>query len=91
MLDWLRRFLAAEECKACKSKDDIVEWLKAELKAVREEKAAERAEFKRAIDSLIIELKGTPLGQGVAKAEKSLGNEMLHIFDEVKKVEEEFK
>lgn len=57
-------------CEVCKAKNDMIEFLKQELTRKNKEWADERAEYKRAIDALLIKNQQVPIGQGVVTPPK---------------------
>lgn len=76
-------------CEACKSKDDIIEFLKGQVDHLRKERQEERVEYKRAMDVLLMKNNLPPLGQGTGLEPKESSVQDLlktaaSIFEEVK-------
>lgn len=76
---FLRMIFFQKQCGACKSKDEIIAYLKEKLDAERQDRLDERAEFKRTVDVLLMKNNLPPVGQGETKAapqvdlEKAMG------------------
>jgi len=77
------------DCSACKSKDDIITFLKEQVTHLRKERQEERVEYKRAMDVLLMKNDLPPLGQGSGLEPKSSSvqdvlKSAASIFEEVK-------
>ncbi len=81
--------LFQKKCGACEAKSDIIRFLQGEVAAIRKERDSERAEYKRAMDVLLMKNDLPPLGQGVGLESKQpsvqdMMKDAASIFEEVK-------
>ncbi len=60
------------ECEACKVRETQIEYLKSQVERLAREKEIERAEFKRAIDALLVREKLPMIGQGSDEHKKPI-------------------
>ena len=77
-----------KSCDACKSKDEIIVFLKEQVNHLRKERQEERVEYKRAMDVLLMKQNLPPLGQGVGLESKQpsvqdILQKSASVFDEV--------
>ena len=80
-------FFKQTTCEACKSKDDIINFLKDQIRQKDEDWACERAEYKRTVDRLLQKERIAPIGQGQgATVPSHQSMELKSIFDEVEQV-----
>jgi hypothetical protein len=69
-------------CKACLVYESQVEYLKEQVERLSRERETERAEYKRAIDALLIQHKIPAIGQGYTEAGEKLDPTKLFAFFE---------
>lgn len=67
-------------CQVCKSKDELIEYLKADLERKTKEWKNEREEYKRTVDRLLLKENIAPVGQGAEKPPVDISS-MLNIFE----------
>lgn len=77
-----------KECGACKAKDQIILFLEKQIDHLRKERNDERAEYKRAMDVLLMKNNLPPLGQGTGLEPKQVSvadmlKDAASIFEEV--------
>jgi hypothetical protein len=60
-------FRSSDDCKACTAKDEIIGFLKEQIKQKDADWANERAEYKRTVDRLLQRERIAPIGEGVRK------------------------
>lgn len=68
------------KCAACAVYEEQISYLKGVIKNLTEEKAAERAEYKRAVDALLIKSESPAIGQGYTEPNRSMDPTKLFSF-----------
>lgn len=72
-----------KDCEVCKAKDELIEYLKADIAKREVAWQAERAEYKRTVDRLLAAKNIAPIGQGVQQAPPSAPPiDIYKIFEE---------
>lgn len=80
--------IGSVNCRACEVYREQVKYLKDQVDRLADERAEERAEYKRAIDALLIREKLPAIGQGFEEKAKPINpTTFFKIFEEEEKSE----